>query len=86
MWINPAEAVRAAAAGRFKMLFPTQMNLLKLGRHARVAEALTTARDTPVVTVEPELLSSEGTVRQLRIPEAAGYGGAVFTVDLPPGI
>ena len=62
------------------------MNLLKLGRHDRVDAALAAARAAPVVTVEPELLSSRDGIRELRIPEAAGYGGSVFTVDLPPGI
>jgi 8-oxo-dGTP pyrophosphatase MutT (NUDIX family) len=86
VWINPAEAIAASQAGRYKMLFPTQMNLLKLGRHATAAAAMARAREAPLVTVEPELLSSRDGIRQLRIPEAADYGGSVFTVDLPPGI
>ena len=86
VWINPAEAVSAAAAGRYKILFPTQMNLLKLGRHGTVGDALAEARRVRPVTVEPELLSSKDGMRELRIPEAAGYGGSVFSVDLPPGI
>jgi len=86
VWIRPRDAISESQAGRYKMLFPTQMNLLKLGRHDRVAAALAAARATLVVTVEPELLSERDGIRQLRIPEAAGYGGSVFTVDLPPGI
>jgi 8-oxo-dGTP pyrophosphatase MutT (NUDIX family) len=86
VWITPAEAVSASQAGRYKMLFPTQMNLLKLGRHDGVADALEAARQASLVTVEPELLSSKNGIREMRIPEAAGYGGSVFTVDLPPGI
>jgi len=86
IWINPTEAVSAAAAGRYKLLFPTQMNLLKLARHATVADALAAARQTPLVTVEPVMIASQGSIRTLRIPEAAGYGGTDFTVDLPPGI
>jgi 8-oxo-dGTP pyrophosphatase MutT (NUDIX family) len=86
VWIAPAEAVKAAQAGRYKLLFPTQMNLLKLARHDRTADALAAARQAPLVTVEPEVLSSRDGIREMRIPEAAGYGGSVFTVDLPPGI
>jgi hypothetical protein len=86
VWIAPAEAVEAARAGRYKLLFPTQMNLLKLARHDRTADALAAARQAPLVTVEPEVLSSRDGIREMRIPEAAGYGGSVFTVDLPPGI
>ncbi len=86
VWISPAEAVSAGKAGRYKLLFPTQMNLLKLGRHDRVADALAAAQAAPLVTVEPVMLSSDGAIRTLRIPEAADYGGTDFTVDLPPGI
>jgi 8-oxo-dGTP pyrophosphatase MutT (NUDIX family) len=86
VWITPAEAVSAAGAGRYKMLFPTQLNLLKLGRHDSVSAALEAARQAPIVTVEPEVLSARDGIRQMRIPEAAGYGGSVFAVDLPPGI
>jgi 8-oxo-dGTP pyrophosphatase MutT (NUDIX family) len=86
VWIIPAMAISEAQAGRYKMLFPTQMNLQKLGRHDRVADALDAALQARLVTVEPVVLSSEGSIRTLRIPEAAGYGGTDFTVDLPPGI
>jgi 8-oxo-dGTP pyrophosphatase MutT (NUDIX family) len=86
VWIAPAKAISESQAGRYKMLFPTQMNLMKLGRHESVAAALAEARAAPLVTVEPELLSSSDGIRELRIPEAAGYGGSVFNVDLPPGI
>jgi 8-oxo-dGTP pyrophosphatase MutT (NUDIX family) len=86
VWINPAKAISESQAGRYKMLFPTQMNLMKLGRQDSVSAALAEARSAPLVTVEPELLSSRDGIRELRIPEAAGYGGSVFSVDLPPGI
>jgi 8-oxo-dGTP pyrophosphatase MutT (NUDIX family) len=86
VWITPHQAVGDARDGRYKMMFPTQLNLLKLGRHDSVAAALAEARRTPLVTVEPEVLSSKDGIREMRIPEAAGYGGSLFTVDLPPGI
>jgi 8-oxo-dGTP pyrophosphatase MutT (NUDIX family) len=84
MWITPREAIAGCEAGRFKLVFPTMMNLKRLGRSAGVADALATAARTPVVTVIPQLLSQgEGNVREMRIPAEAGYGGEVFTVDLP---
>jgi 8-oxo-dGTP pyrophosphatase MutT (NUDIX family) len=86
VWISPADAIAASKAGRYKILFPTMLNLQKLGRHDSVAAALAEARRVPPITVEPEVLSNKDGIRQLRIPEAAGYGGSVFTVDLPPGI
>ncbi len=82
-WISVEGALAGVRDGRYKMVFPTHMNLNKLGAHKTVAAALEAARGTPVVTVQPEPLRSEGGVRQLRIPIEAGYGGDVFTVTLP---
>jgi hypothetical protein len=49
------------------------MNLLKLGAAKTVDAALKTARETPVITVLPEVITRpEG--RFLTIPENAGYG------------
>jgi 8-oxo-dGTP pyrophosphatase MutT (NUDIX family) len=85
MWIDPAHAVAETAAGRFKLVFATQLNLLKLARHKTVAEAIAVARASKIVTVEPthEKTGADGT-RHLRIPATADYGGEVFVVDLPP--
>jgi 8-oxo-dGTP pyrophosphatase MutT (NUDIX family) len=85
MWIAPREVVVGSEAGRFKLVFATLMNLKRLDRYATVAAALDAAARTNVVTVTPELVArGEGNVRQMRIPAEAGYGGEVFTVDLPP--
>jgi len=84
MWIAPRDAVAGSEAGRFKLVFATLMNLRRLDRYATVAEALAAAARTKVVTVTPELVArGEGNIRQMRIPAEAGYGGEVFTVDLP---
>jgi 8-oxo-dGTP pyrophosphatase MutT (NUDIX family) len=85
MWIAPRDVIAGSEAGRFKLVFATLMNLKRLDRHRTVAAALREAVDTPVVTVTPELVSrGEGNIRQMRIPAEAGYGGDLFTVDLPP--
>lgn len=85
MWIAPRAVVAGSEAGRFKLVFATLMNLKRLDRYATVADALEAAARTRVVTVTPELVSrGEGNTRQMRIPAEAGYGGEVFTVDLPP--
>lgn len=85
MWIAPRDVIAGSEAGRFKLVFATLMNLKRLDRYAKVAEALHAAAGTPVVTVTPELVArGEGNIRQMRIPAAAGYGGELFTVDLPP--
>ncbi|HEY4345858.1 MAG TPA: NUDIX hydrolase [Parvibaculum sp.] len=69
VWIRPADALAEAEAGKRTVIFPTRMNVLKLGRHSHIADAIETARKTPVVTVEPKV---DGAV--LRIPAEAGYG------------
>ena len=50
-----------------------------------MAEALVAAARAQVVTVTPEQIGrGEGNIRHMRIPAEAGYGGEVFTIDLPP--
>jgi 8-oxo-dGTP pyrophosphatase MutT (NUDIX family) len=68
VWIRPADAMAENDAGTKTIIFPTRMNVLKLGRSPNVAHAIETARTTPVVTVEPKV---DGKV--LRIPAEAGY-------------
>jgi 8-oxo-dGTP pyrophosphatase MutT (NUDIX family) len=85
MWIAPRDAIAGTEAGHFKLVFATLMNLRRLDRYRNVAEALDAAARTPVVTVTPELVArGAGNVRQMRIPAEAGYGGHLFTMDLPP--
>jgi hypothetical protein len=85
IWIRPADALAAAAAGSRKVVFPTRLNLLKLARHDSVAEAFAVARATPVVTVMPEMRMTPAG-RVLRIPAAADYGGEEFLAGDPPSM
>ena len=73
VWINPAQALADAEAKRRTVVFPTRMNLGKLGRSATAEDAVAAARATPVVTVLPTVEEVDGG-RFIRIPEAAGYG------------
>ena len=69
-WMNPVEATTDK---RWTILFPTKLNLLKLGEARTADDALATARKTPVVTVLPEMVNrADG--RFLVIPDNAGYG------------
>lgn len=77
IWVQPNIAVEAAKAGKFKLVFATEMNLLKLGRQNSTAAALEAARRDRIVTVAPEVFMDQQ-VRKLRIPAEAGYGGPIF--------
>jgi len=70
VWVNPLEAI---ADKRWTIIFPTKMNLLKLGRARTVADAIARAKTEPVVTVEPKVVP-KGDGQVLTIPEEAGYG------------
>lgn len=68
VWIRPVDAMAESEAGTKTIIFPTRMNVLKVGRSANTAHAIESARGRPVVTVEPVV---DGKV--LRIPAEADY-------------
>jgi hypothetical protein len=70
VWVNPLEAIEDK---RWTIIFPTKMNLLKLGKSKTTAEAIARAKSDPIVTVEPKVVS-KGDGQVLTIPEEAGYG------------
>lgn len=85
-WATPAFALAEAAAGRCAMMFPTRMNLAKLGRSRSVEQALASARRARVVPVLPRLERGEGGGRVLRIPAEADYDLVEIPLDgLPHG-
>jgi len=72
-WLTPEGAIATARRGEIKLVLPTRLNLLKLGRSKTVAEALDSARRSEIVTVQPEIVeTAEGPA--FRIPAAADYG------------
>jgi 8-oxo-dGTP pyrophosphatase MutT (NUDIX family) len=84
VWITPRQALADTTAGRFKLVFATQMNLMKLAGYRTAADAIAAARAATVVTVLPEVSQIDGTRRVLRIPLEAGYGAEEFMIDNPP--
>jgi 8-oxo-dGTP pyrophosphatase MutT (NUDIX family) len=84
IWITPAEALKGAESGQFKLVFATARNLVKLRRSQTVKSAMDAARGTMVVTVQPLASKLGGTRRLLRIPVEADYGGGEFIVDMAP--
>jgi 8-oxo-dGTP pyrophosphatase MutT (NUDIX family) len=81
VWLNPNEAI---GDKRWTIIFPTKMNLQKLGRAKTVAEAIARAQSEPIVTVEPKVIVRDGE-RLLTIPEEAGYGRIEAPIDLLRG-
>jgi 8-oxo-dGTP pyrophosphatase MutT (NUDIX family) len=79
IWVSPREALAGGESGRFKLPFPTVRNLIKLGKHRTVKDALDAARHDRIVTVMPVMTRLNGG-RQLRIPADAGYDGELFEV------
>jgi 8-oxo-dGTP pyrophosphatase MutT (NUDIX family) len=70
VWVNPNEAI---GDKRWTIIFPTKMNLMKLGRAKSVADAIARAKAEAIVTVEPKVMP-KGDGQVLTIPEEAGYG------------
>jgi 8-oxo-dGTP pyrophosphatase MutT (NUDIX family) len=71
VWTTPERAI--AEKDRWTVIFPTRMNLLKLGKSKTVAEALAAAQAAPIVTVEPKVTQKDGKP-VLTLPVEAGYG------------
>lgn len=72
-WVAPAEALRLAERGERTIIFPTRMNLKLLAEARSAADAVTRAKERPLVTIMPELVERDGQ-RLLTIPADAGYG------------
>ena len=84
VWMTPRRILDGTVAGQFKLVFATQMNLMKLAQYPAAFDAITAARGAAVVTVLPEVSQIDATRRVLRIPIEAGYGAEEFLVDNPP--
>ncbi|GER01437.1 NUDIX hydrolase [Iodidimonas gelatinilytica] len=82
-WRRPCDLLAAWDAGVQPLMFPTRLNLMKLARADTVADALRQTRQTPIITVTPEIVGTGK--RRLVIPEEAGFGLTIATQhDLHP--
>ncbi len=72
IWTRPADAEAERAAGRRTIIFPTLMQVRKLGKSGTAAEAIAAARRAPVVSVLPRV-EERGGEQLLVIPPEAGY-------------
>jgi 8-oxo-dGTP pyrophosphatase MutT (NUDIX family) len=72
LWIAPADADAERSAGRRSIIFPTLLNLRKLGRADSVADAFAAARREAIVTVLPRV-EKRGDTPTMVLPADAGY-------------
>lgn len=79
-WMGVQQICEEADAGKWHVMFPTRMNLERVGKAKTVDEALASAAGIPIVPILPELVDKVEGGRRLRIPEAAGYGVSEVTV------
>ena len=68
VWIKPSVALEDEARGFREIVFPTRLNVEKLGRQTVVAKALEAAANDTIVTVLP--VQEDG---MIKIPAEAGY-------------
>ncbi|MCF6216458.1 MAG: hypothetical protein L3J58_09820 [Emcibacter sp.] len=68
-WMYPMTLVEESDG---VLMFPTMMNLKKLGQAKSVTEALKLLREREIVTVMPEVITGDK-IRFRKIPETAGY-------------
>jgi 8-oxo-dGTP pyrophosphatase MutT (NUDIX family) len=72
LWITPADADAERSAGRRSIIFPTLLNLRKLGRAGSVADAFAAARRETIVAVLPRV-EKRGDTPTMVLPADAGY-------------
>jgi hypothetical protein len=80
LWIAPLHAIAEADQGRAQVEFATRRNLEKIGRSRTATEAITAARASKIVTVQPELTRAPDGHR-MRLPPEADYGGEHFMLE-----
>ncbi|TNE39803.1 MAG: NUDIX hydrolase [Alphaproteobacteria bacterium] len=80
VWLNPNRAIEEADEGKWTIIFPTRLNVDKLGRSASAVAAIETARSSSIVTVLPQVIK-RGDQAYLQIPEEAGYCVSETTLD-----
>jgi 8-oxo-dGTP pyrophosphatase MutT (NUDIX family) len=72
VWIRPSDAVRDALDGKRTVIFPTRMNLEKLGHDRTPEDAIATARTSKIVPVLP-WTEQRDDGNYICIPAEAGY-------------
>jgi len=77
VWLNPLKALEMAEAEQATIIFPTRMNLRKLGQAKTCAEMERLFMGQAVVSVLPEVGKTGSGDPCLYIPAEAGYGQTI---------
>ena len=77
VWVNPNDAIKDK---RWTIIFPTMVNLVRLGEATTVAQAIANAKASRIATIEPKMIERDGK-RLITIPEDAGYSVTEAPVD-----
>jgi 8-oxo-dGTP pyrophosphatase MutT (NUDIX family) len=72
LWLTAEDALRDAATGTHRLMFPTARNLERLAAYPSLAALQAHVAATPWQVITPEPFEADGAVH-LRIPEDAGY-------------
>ena len=72
-WLRPESALDMAARGEREIVFPTRINLKRLGESTTVAKAVAACATRPIEVVEPRI-EGEGDERYLCLDPHHGYG------------
>lgn len=72
LWITPTKALAEADSGKYKIIFPTLMNLRRLSEYNNFDDTIRVLKTTTVKTIIPWTETINGEIF-LKIPENAGY-------------
>ena len=81
-WVRPDTVVELVKTGQRTMVPATRVNVEKLGRSQTLEQALSTARDSQIVRVEPEIVARDQQSVTLSIPAEADYGITEFSFSV----
>lgn len=81
IWVRPERALETVEQGKYRLMFPTHMNLIKLTGYRTVAEVMVAMRRETVKTVTPVFDANAPGGPVVRIPAGSGYA----VTEMPSG-
>lgn len=71
-WLTPDKALELGAKGERNVIFPTRCQLERLALSTSIADAISAAKQQPIIAVEPKRIERDGAYYVV-IPDNAGY-------------